>query len=178
MILLPVGGVGPCGGESLIPVSHPVCWQHPTDVDYRVMATFTEFYTTLLGFVNFRLYHSLNLLYPPKVRPAPWGHCVPPTWGGGNPGWWEGGWKWEICGIFLFGSCLLTPFPAQIDSQAEDELKPAEGKEYAMDSESYMEVRDTAGTVTHGDAVGFVSCPQPSWCGNEDRARSLQGGRG
>uniref|UniRef100_A0A665X2W2 Pescadillo homolog n=1 Tax=Echeneis naucrates TaxID=173247 RepID=A0A665X2W2_ECHNA len=41
--------------------------QHPTDVDYRVMATFTELYTTLLGFVNFRLYHSLNLLYPPKL---------------------------------------------------------------------------------------------------------------
>ncbi|TDH12868.1 hypothetical protein EPR50_G00050290 [Perca flavescens] len=40
---------------------------HPTDVDYRVMATFTEFYTTLLGFINFRLYHSLNLLYPPKL---------------------------------------------------------------------------------------------------------------
>ncbi|KAM6930378.1 pescadillo isoform 1-T1 [Xenentodon cancila] len=40
---------------------------HPTDVDYRVMATFTEFYTTLLGFVNFRLYHSLNLIYPPKL---------------------------------------------------------------------------------------------------------------
>uniref|UniRef100_A0A673CQB2 Pescadillo homolog n=1 Tax=Sphaeramia orbicularis TaxID=375764 RepID=A0A673CQB2_9TELE len=40
---------------------------HPTDVDYRVMATFTELYTTLLGFVNFRLYHSLNLVYPPKV---------------------------------------------------------------------------------------------------------------
>uniref|UniRef100_G3P3W7 Pescadillo homolog n=1 Tax=Gasterosteus aculeatus aculeatus TaxID=481459 RepID=G3P3W7_GASAC len=40
---------------------------HPTDVDYRVMATFTELYTTLLGFVNFRLYHSLNLVYPPKI---------------------------------------------------------------------------------------------------------------
>ncbi|XP_068422972.1 pescadillo [Clinocottus analis] len=40
---------------------------HPTDVDYRVMATFTELYTTLLGFINFRLYHSLNLLYPPKL---------------------------------------------------------------------------------------------------------------
>lgn len=38
------------------------------------MATFTEFYTTLLGFVNFRLYQSLNLHYPPKVRPSP----VPP----------------------------------------------------------------------------------------------------
>ena len=41
--------------------------QHPTDVDYRVMATFTEMYTTLMGFINFRLYSSLNLVYPPKV---------------------------------------------------------------------------------------------------------------
>ncbi|XP_009700916.1 PREDICTED: pescadillo homolog [Cariama cristata] len=65
---------------------------HPTDVDYRVMATFTEFYTTLLGFVNFRLYHSLNLVYPPKI-----------------------------------------------DGHADVELKPAEGTEYAMDSESYLE---------------------------------------
>lgn len=40
---------------------------HPTDVDYRVMATFTEMYTTLLGFINFRLYHSINLVYPPKL---------------------------------------------------------------------------------------------------------------
>ncbi|KAK2121377.1 mRNA-binding ribosome synthesis protein [Saguinus oedipus] len=39
-----------------------------SDVDYRVMATFTEFYTTLLGFVNFRLYQSLNLRYPPKLE--------------------------------------------------------------------------------------------------------------
>ncbi|KAM9178671.1 pescadillo homolog [Mergus octosetaceus] len=81
-------------------LGQPVTWitpyafahDHPTDVDYRVMATFTEFYTTLLGFVNFRLYHSLNLHYPPKI-----------------------------------------------DGQAEVELKPAEGKEYAMDSESYLE---------------------------------------
>ncbi|KAM6119991.1 pescadillo homolog [Phoenicopterus ruber ruber] len=81
-------------------LGQPVTWitpytfahDHPTDVDYRVMATFTEFYTTLLGFVNFRLYHSLNLLYPPKI-----------------------------------------------DGQADAELKPAEGKEYAMDSESYLE---------------------------------------
>ncbi|KAM9330794.1 pescadillo homolog [Gastrophryne carolinensis] len=40
---------------------------HPTDVDYRVMATFTEFYTTILGFINFRLYQTLNLHYPPKL---------------------------------------------------------------------------------------------------------------
>uniref|UniRef100_A0A8C3TAV1 Pescadillo homolog n=1 Tax=Chelydra serpentina TaxID=8475 RepID=A0A8C3TAV1_CHESE len=57
-------------------LGQPITWiapyafahDHPTDVDYRVMATFTEFYTTLLGFVNFRLYQSLNLHYPPKVR--------------------------------------------------------------------------------------------------------------
>lgn len=56
------------------------------------MATFTEFYTTLLGFVNFRLYQSLNLVYPPKVRPPPRGHCVL-SCSSGNPDWWEGGWK-------------------------------------------------------------------------------------
>lgn len=41
--------------------------QHvPSDVDFRVMLTFLEFYQTLLGFVNFRLYTELNLIYPPK----------------------------------------------------------------------------------------------------------------
>ncbi|KAK3514778.1 hypothetical protein QTP70_030668 [Hemibagrus guttatus] len=47
-------------------VPYQFAHDHPTDVDYRVMATFTEFYTTLLGFVNFRLYQTLNLTYPPK----------------------------------------------------------------------------------------------------------------
>lgn len=36
------------------------------DVDFRIMGTFVEFYQTLLGFVNFRLYTSLGLVYPPK----------------------------------------------------------------------------------------------------------------
>uniref|UniRef100_A0A286XJQ6 Pescadillo homolog n=1 Tax=Cavia porcellus TaxID=10141 RepID=A0A286XJQ6_CAVPO len=57
-------------------LGQPIVWitpyafshDHPTDVDYRVMATFTEFYNTLLGFVNFRLYQSLNLHYPPKLE--------------------------------------------------------------------------------------------------------------
>ncbi|ORX72918.1 hypothetical protein DL89DRAFT_265090 [Linderina pennispora] len=42
--------------------------QHiPLDVDFRVMATFLEFYRTLLGFVNYRLFTTANLAYPPKV---------------------------------------------------------------------------------------------------------------
>lgn len=36
------------------------------DVDFRIMATFVEFYTTLLGFVNYRLYTSIGLVYPPR----------------------------------------------------------------------------------------------------------------
>lgn len=36
------------------------------DIDFRIMGTFVEFYTTLLGFVNFRLYSSVGLIYPPK----------------------------------------------------------------------------------------------------------------
>ncbi|KAI9838726.1 MAG: mRNA-binding ribosome synthesis protein nop7 [Sclerophora amabilis] len=40
------------------------------DVDFRIMGTFVEFYTTLLGFVNFRLYNSIGLVYPPKFNPG------------------------------------------------------------------------------------------------------------
>lgn len=39
----------------------------PTDVDYRVMLTFLEFYQTLLQFVNFKLYNMLGVRYPPVV---------------------------------------------------------------------------------------------------------------
>ena len=36
------------------------------DVDFRIMGTFVEFYMTLLSFVNYRLYTSIGLKYPPK----------------------------------------------------------------------------------------------------------------
>lgn len=36
------------------------------DVDFRIMGTFVEFYMALLGFVNYRLYTSVGLKYPPK----------------------------------------------------------------------------------------------------------------
>lgn len=40
--------------------------QKKSEVDFKLMSIFVEFYVTMLGFVNFRLYHSLNLFYPPK----------------------------------------------------------------------------------------------------------------
>lgn len=43
----------------------------PRDVDYSVMLTFLELYECILSFVNFRLYTSQNLAYPPRVdRPS------------------------------------------------------------------------------------------------------------
>ncbi|EEB05858.1 pescadillo-family BRCT domain-containing protein [Schizosaccharomyces japonicus yFS275] len=43
--------------------------QHvPSDVDFRIMLTFLELYQTLVGFVNFKLYSSINLNYPPKLN--------------------------------------------------------------------------------------------------------------
>jgi len=48
-------------------VPHSFGFSQPAAVDMRLMSIFVEFYTTMLGFVNFRLYHSLNLTYPPKL---------------------------------------------------------------------------------------------------------------
>lgn len=39
----------------------------PADVDYSVMLTFLELYECIVSFVNFRLYTSQNLAYPPKI---------------------------------------------------------------------------------------------------------------
>eukprot|EP01128_Nolandella_sp_AFSM9_P001171 TRINITY_DN1128_c0_g1_i2.p1 TRINITY_DN1128_c0_g1~~TRINITY_DN1128_c0_g1_i2.p1 ORF type:complete len:552 (-),score=149.36 TRINITY_DN1128_c0_g1_i2:494-2149(-) len=37
------------------------------DVDYKVMLTFLEFYEVLMGFVNYKLYQTLGLTYPPVL---------------------------------------------------------------------------------------------------------------
>ncbi|KAI7862815.1 Pescadillo N-terminus-domain-containing protein [Spinellus fusiger] len=39
----------------------------PTDVDFRVMLTFLDFYITLTGFVNYHLYNEINIVYPPNL---------------------------------------------------------------------------------------------------------------
>ncbi|KAK6638046.1 hypothetical protein RUM44_008471 [Polyplax serrata] len=48
---------------------HQFCFQPQSkeDVDFKVMSIFVQFYVVLLGFVNYHMYHSLNLVYPPQL---------------------------------------------------------------------------------------------------------------
>lgn len=41
------------------------------------MSTFSQFYTVLLGFVNFRLFHTLNLYYPPTFAAYSGNFAIP-----------------------------------------------------------------------------------------------------
>ncbi|XP_059482472.1 pescadillo homolog [Neocloeon triangulifer] len=50
----------------IVPHVFPFKPESKDDVDFKIMASFVEFYTVMLGFINFKLYHSLNLYYPPK----------------------------------------------------------------------------------------------------------------
>lgn len=52
----------------IVPHYYPYQPQAKSEVDFRIMANFVEFYTVMCGFVNFRLYHSLNLAYPPQFN--------------------------------------------------------------------------------------------------------------
>jgi pescadillo protein len=51
-------------------VAHEFAQEHNEDVDYRVMRTFTEFYTAVLSFTMYRLYTGANLKYPPIALDA------------------------------------------------------------------------------------------------------------
>jgi pescadillo protein len=48
-------------------VPHAFTQNIPSDVDFRVMTTFFEFYETLLGFVLFKLYNEIGVRYPLPV---------------------------------------------------------------------------------------------------------------
>ncbi len=54
-------------------VPHQLAQVLPKDVDYRVMLTFLEFYSTMLQFVLYKLYSAAGAWYPPQVRqPKSW----------------------------------------------------------------------------------------------------------
>ncbi|XP_065356545.1 pescadillo homolog [Calliphora vicina] len=50
----------------IVPHYYPFKPHSKAEVDFKVMSIFVEFYTVMLGFVNFRLYNSINLAYPPQ----------------------------------------------------------------------------------------------------------------
>lgn len=50
----------------IVPHYYPFKPHSKVEVDFKVMSIFVEFYTIMLGFVNFRLYHSINMAYPPQ----------------------------------------------------------------------------------------------------------------
>lgn len=50
----------------IVPHYYPFKPHSKVEVDFKIMSVFVEFYTIMLGFVNFRLYHSINLAYPPQ----------------------------------------------------------------------------------------------------------------
>lgn len=40
----------------------------PSDIDFKIMLTFLEFYSTLLHFVLYKLYTDNGFIYPPKIQ--------------------------------------------------------------------------------------------------------------
>lgn len=48
-------------------VPHQFVIDRVSNVDLNVMKTFTEYYITLLGFINYKLFKSINAVYPPQL---------------------------------------------------------------------------------------------------------------
>jgi len=51
-------------------VGHERAVGRANELDFSIMANFADFYITMLSFVNFRLYKSIGLYYPPQLRNA------------------------------------------------------------------------------------------------------------
>lgn len=56
-----------CGEPVRWRVPHSRAYERPQDVDFRIIGTHVELYCPLLGFVNFRLFASIGLHYPPAL---------------------------------------------------------------------------------------------------------------
>ncbi|CAD6996946.1 unnamed protein product [Ceratitis capitata] len=52
----------------IMPHHYPFKPHSKAEVDFKVMSIFVEFYTIMLGFVNYRLYHSAGYTYPPEIH--------------------------------------------------------------------------------------------------------------
>ncbi|XP_049292313.1 pescadillo homolog [Anopheles funestus] len=50
----------------IVPHCLPYSPHHGELVDLTIMKSFGDFFTVMAGFINYRLYHSINLIYPPQ----------------------------------------------------------------------------------------------------------------
>lgn len=70
--------------QALLPTGARVTWLHPhqfthetpADVDLKVLSTFTEWYRTLLKFVNFKLYNDQGWEYPTRPETTSFAEIV------------------------------------------------------------------------------------------------------
>ncbi|KZF26241.1 hypothetical protein L228DRAFT_254794 [Xylona heveae TC161] len=137
-----------------------------SDVDFRIMGTFIEFYTTLLGFVNFRLYTSLGLVYPPKFNAASdeqGGELGAFTLEGRNVGFGSQ----EIEASIAPAQISNEPAPevqAKVDSIAK--VSEPEGEDAVAETQDGEEVSDKIDTF-EAAAPDADILPQPQFSGNE-----------
>lgn len=90
------------------------------DVDFRIMGTFVEFYTTLLGFVNFRLYTTVGLVYPPRFDSKRDEQGA------------------ELDAFTLEGKGIEEP--AQIEDSANGHLENGSNETYELDEETQKQI--------------------------------------
>ena len=139
------------------------------DVDYRIMGTFVDFYATLLGFVNFRLYTSIGLVYPPKfdsVKDERGAELAAFTLEGRKVGesLEEGDPKLAITnGHAQTGNS--EEVQTQIDSIA-NLPEPEEDSRDAKENDAYNEDTEAIDTF-EATAPGADTLPQPEISGNE-----------
>ncbi|XP_055610416.1 pescadillo homolog [Uranotaenia lowii] len=50
----------------IVPHYYPFQPQRKEYVDFKIMKSFADFFTVMAGFVNYRLYNSINMVYPPQ----------------------------------------------------------------------------------------------------------------
>ena len=147
------------GQEILWLVPYKFVQRMAGDIDFRIMGTFVDFYTTLLGFVNYRLYTSIGLVYPPKFdaeRDAQGAELGAFTLEGKQIS--TNGQTNGVTGDGVTGM--------EVDAQAEaDKLinAPAEEAEDALDTrqEEDEQVNDSIDKFENAAAPGADVLPQP-----------------
>jgi pescadillo protein len=106
-------------------VPHSFTQFMPEDVDYKVMATFFEFYETLLHFVLFKLYSDLGVRYP-----------LPEVEAGGEV---KGSTSFILAANLRSLTNALNSSDGAITNVVSETLKHGEGNKNAMETKSKSE---------------------------------------